>query len=106
MTGEVTVAINALRDEPTEKAATLADRLEQLQTEISKSDAGEKQKKTLLTQVKKLAELAKLPTSEGVKEAAEESISFIESITEIIPKLGKAVKGILGVIASYFTNLG
>ena len=106
LTGEVTIAINALRDEPAEETVTLADRLEQLQAEISKSDAGEKQKKTLLTQVKKLAELAKLPTSKGVKEAAEESIGFIESITEIIPKLGKAVKGILGAIASYFTNLG
>ena len=106
LNGDVAIAINSLKEtDNNSEIPNLADLLEQLQTAINESDADEKQKNILLTQVKKLTETAKLPTSEGLKEAAAESINIIEAIAGFIPSLGKAVTSLLAAISNYFASL-
>jgi hypothetical protein len=100
LSGQVMLSIEALRQSDIAAAPTLADLLTQLKTIIDRSDLPDAAKAEAQNHLEQLAKAPTLPTAEGIKEAADKSISFFKTISLIIPSLSDAINQLLGQIVN------
>jgi uncharacterized protein YjbI with pentapeptide repeats len=100
LSGQVMLSIESLRQSDIPGAPTLADLLSQLKNHIDSSDLPPAAKTEAQSHIEQLAKAPTLPTPEGIKEAADKSISFFKTLSLIIPSLSSAINGLLGQITS------
>ncbi len=94
------LSIESLRQSDLPEAPTLADLLSQLKDHIDSSDLPPETKTAAQSHIEQLTKAPTMPTPEGIKEAADKSISFFKAISQILPSLSSAINGLLGQITA------
>jgi len=100
LSGQVMLSIESLRQSDIPEAPTLADLLSQLKDHIDSSDLPAAAKTEAQSHIEQLAKAPTMSTPEGIKEAADKSISFFKTLSLIIPSLSSAINGLLGQITA------